>query len=79
MDTGLLSAVIGLAGLIFALILFSWIKTKSHGTDLMKTRSHGIAADGFANPSHPNIQHQIHCKHKMCPQARPFKPLKNTG
>jgi K(+)-stimulated pyrophosphate-energized sodium pump len=42
MDTGLLSAVIGLAGLIFALILFSWIKSKPHGTDLMKEISEVI-------------------------------------
>ncbi len=36
MDTGFLSAGIGVIGLIFALILFTWIKSKGTGTDLMK-------------------------------------------
>lgn len=36
MGTGLMSAVIGLVGLAFALILFTFIKSKSAGTDLMK-------------------------------------------
>jgi len=36
MDIGLLSAVIGAVGLVFALILFGWIKSKPSGTDTMK-------------------------------------------
>ncbi|UCD63296.1 MAG: sodium-translocating pyrophosphatase [Candidatus Zixiibacteriota bacterium] len=36
MSTGLLSAVIGLVGLAFALVLFTFIKRKPWGTDLMK-------------------------------------------
>ncbi|MEA3296303.1 MAG: sodium-translocating pyrophosphatase [candidate division Zixibacteria bacterium] len=36
MDTGLLSVVIGVVGLIFALLLFAWIKSRPAGTDLMK-------------------------------------------
>ena len=42
MDAGLMSAVIGLAGLLFALILFFWIKSKPTGTDLMKEISETI-------------------------------------
>ncbi len=45
MDTGLLSAVIGVVGLAFALMLFLWIKRKSVGTDLMKEIS-GVIHDG---------------------------------
>ncbi len=45
MDYGLLSAVIGLVGLLFALILFTWIKSKSSGTDLMREIS-GVIHDG---------------------------------
>ena len=45
MDTGLLSAVIGLIGLAFALMLFLWIRSKSTGTDLMKEIS-GVIHDG---------------------------------
>jgi K(+)-stimulated pyrophosphate-energized sodium pump len=40
--TGLTSAVIGLAGVIFALGLFAWIKGRSAGTDLMKEISETI-------------------------------------
>ncbi len=36
MGTGLLSAVIGIVGLAFALILFTYIKSKPAGTELMK-------------------------------------------
>jgi len=36
MNTGVLSAVIGLIGLAFALILFTFIKSKPSGTDLMR-------------------------------------------
>ncbi len=36
MDIGLLAAIIGVAGLIFALILFSWIRSRPAGTDTMK-------------------------------------------
>ena len=35
-NVGLISAVIGLVGLLFALILFLWIRGKSTGTELMK-------------------------------------------
>ena len=42
MDAGLISAVIGLAGLLFALILFFWIKSKPTGTDLMREISETI-------------------------------------
>ncbi|MEA1981682.1 MAG: sodium/proton-translocating pyrophosphatase, partial [candidate division Zixibacteria bacterium] len=42
MDAGLISAVIGIAGLLFALILFFWIKSKPTGTDLMKEISETI-------------------------------------
>ena len=34
-NLGLWSAVIGVVGLVFALILFAWIKGKSAGSDLM--------------------------------------------
>ena len=36
MNVGLLSAVIGLVGIVFALLLFAWIRSKSTGTDQMK-------------------------------------------
>ena len=36
MDTGVISVVIGLIGLAFALILYTFIKSKPGGTDLMK-------------------------------------------
>ncbi len=36
MNTGLMSAVIGVVGLAFALILFTFIKNKPSGTDLMR-------------------------------------------
>ena len=36
MDYGLLSAIIGVVGILFAFILFTWIKGKSTGTDIMK-------------------------------------------
>jgi len=36
MNTGLMAALIGAVGLIFALILFLWIKSKPTGTDLMR-------------------------------------------
>ncbi len=36
MDTGMLSAIIGVVGLAFALILFAWIKSRPAGNDLMK-------------------------------------------
>ncbi|MFH1373764.1 MAG: sodium-translocating pyrophosphatase [bacterium] len=36
MDIGLLAVLIGLAGLVFALILFFWIRSKPAGTDVMK-------------------------------------------
>ncbi len=42
MDTGILSAIIGVIGLIFALSLFFWIKSKPSGTDLMKEISEVI-------------------------------------
>ncbi|KAA3636585.1 MAG: sodium-translocating pyrophosphatase [Calditrichaeota bacterium] len=35
-ETGLLSVIIGVAGIIFAMVLFMWIKSKSTGTDAMK-------------------------------------------
>ncbi len=35
-DTGLLSVIIGIIGIVFALILLMWIKSKSTGTELMK-------------------------------------------
>ena len=42
MDTGLLSAIIGAGGFVFALLLFMWIKSKPCGTDLMKDISEQI-------------------------------------
>ena len=42
MDTGLFSALVGIVGLIFAFILFGWIKSKSSGTDLMREISDTI-------------------------------------
>lgn len=42
MNIGLLSAVIGAGGLIFAILLFVWIKSKDAGTDLMKDISEQI-------------------------------------
>ncbi len=36
MDIGLLAVLIGLVGLVFALILFLWIRSKPTGTDVMK-------------------------------------------
>jgi len=36
MGTGLLAVLIGVVGLIFALILFIWIRSKPAGTDVMK-------------------------------------------
>jgi len=42
MDTGLLSALIGAVGLVFALGLFFWIRSKPTGTDLMKEISEVI-------------------------------------
>ncbi len=42
MNSGLLSAVIGLVGLLFALILFFWIKRKPTGSDLMREISETI-------------------------------------
>ena len=42
MGTGLLSAVIGVAGLVFALILFLWIRSRPSGTDSMKEISEVI-------------------------------------
>ncbi|RME19159.1 MAG: sodium-translocating pyrophosphatase, partial [Candidatus Zixiibacteriota bacterium] len=42
MNIGLLSAVIGLVGLVFALLLFIWIKSKSAGTDTMREISEVI-------------------------------------
>lgn len=36
MDIGLLAVLIGLVGLVFALILFLWIRSKPAGTDVMK-------------------------------------------
>ena len=36
MDIGLIAVIIGLVGLVFALILFLWIKSKPTGTDVMK-------------------------------------------
>ncbi|MFC1475140.1 sodium-translocating pyrophosphatase [Candidatus Zixiibacteriota bacterium] len=36
MDIGLLSAVVGVVGILFALILFTWIKSKPTGLDIMK-------------------------------------------
>ena len=35
-ETGLLSVIIGIAGIIFAMVLLMWIKSKSTGTDMMK-------------------------------------------
>ena len=35
-ETGQLSVIIGIIGIIFAVVLLMWIKTKSTGTDLMK-------------------------------------------
>ena len=47
MDTGILSAIIGAVGLVFALGLFFWIKSKPSGTELMQEISEVIheAAD----------------------------------
>ncbi len=42
MHTGLLSALIGVVGFIFALLLFVWIRSKPTGTDLMKEISDTI-------------------------------------
>ncbi|HOP07026.1 MAG TPA: sodium-translocating pyrophosphatase [candidate division Zixibacteria bacterium] len=42
MDTGLLAALIGVVGFIFALALFFWIRSKPTGTDLMKEISEVI-------------------------------------
>ncbi len=42
MDTGLLAALIGVVGFVFALILFFWIRSKPVGTDLMKEISDQI-------------------------------------
>ncbi len=42
MDIGLLSAIIGLVGLAFALILFTWIKGRQAGTDVMQEISETI-------------------------------------
>ncbi len=42
MDVGLLSVAIGVAGLIFALLLFLWIKGKPSGTDKMREISEVI-------------------------------------
>ncbi len=42
MDTGILSAIIGAVGLVFALGLFFWIRSKPTGTDLMKEISEVI-------------------------------------
>ncbi|HUV31336.1 MAG TPA: sodium-translocating pyrophosphatase [Acidobacteriota bacterium] len=42
MNVGLLSVIIGLVGLLFALALFAWIRRKPAGTDLMKEISHVI-------------------------------------
>ncbi|MBD3258776.1 hypothetical protein GF377_10110, partial [candidate division GN15 bacterium] len=36
MNTGLLAAGIGLVGLIFAILLFVWIRSRDAGTDVMK-------------------------------------------
>jgi len=36
MDIGLLAVLIGVVGLVFALILFLWIRSKPAGTDVMK-------------------------------------------
>ncbi len=36
MEVGLLAALIGVVGIIFALILFFWIRSKPTGTDVMK-------------------------------------------
>jgi len=44
MDTGLLSVVIGVVGLVFAFLLFIWIKGKPTGTELMKEISDVIHA-----------------------------------
>ena len=43
-NVGLISAVIGLVGLLFALTLFLWIRSKSTGTELMKEISEVIHA-----------------------------------
>ncbi|MBU0984157.1 MAG: sodium-translocating pyrophosphatase [candidate division Zixibacteria bacterium] len=45
MDTGMLSALIGVVGLIFALALFAWIKSRPAGTDTMKEIA-GVIHDG---------------------------------
>ncbi|MBN1213553.1 MAG: sodium/proton-translocating pyrophosphatase, partial [candidate division Zixibacteria bacterium] len=45
MNLGLLSALIGLVGLIFAIILYLWIRSRDAGTDLMKEIS-GVIHDG---------------------------------
>ncbi|MFZ5980344.1 MAG: sodium-translocating pyrophosphatase [Candidatus Zixiibacteriota bacterium] len=45
MNLGLLSAVIGLVGLLFAIILYFMIRSKDAGTDLMKEIS-GVIHDG---------------------------------
>ena len=42
MNIGALSAVIGLVGLVFALFLFLWIRSRSVGTDLMREISDTI-------------------------------------
>jgi len=44
MDTGLLSVIIGVVGLVFAFLLFIWIKGKPTGTELMKEISDVIHA-----------------------------------
>ena len=45
MNLGILSAIIGLVGLLFAIILYFWIRSKDAGTDLMKEIS-GVIHDG---------------------------------
>ena len=42
METGVLSAIIGLVGLAFAVILFTFIRSKPAGTDVMKEISEVI-------------------------------------
>ena len=42
MNVGLISAFVGIAGLLFALLLFMWIKYKPTGTDLMREISEVI-------------------------------------
>lgn len=44
MDTGLLAALVGVLGFVFALILFFWIRSKPAGTDVMKEISDQIHA-----------------------------------